>query len=150
MTEFRERLQQVLDHYGFSAYRMAKETGTSAANLSNLLSGKFKPSFEFLVKMLNTHPEINGNWLITGQGHMFTDPDIQRLDLSTQDPRILETKNAIIELQSKTIRLLEEQVRDLGAQAKTREAEKRRLMKGITPSTVPKRPMNSKRTDRTP
>lgn len=149
MTEFRERLQQVLNHYGFSAYRMAKETGTSSANLSNLLSGRFKPSFEFLVKMLNTLPEINGNWLITGQGHMFTDPDIQRLDLSTHDPRILESKNAIIELQSKTIRLLEEQVRDLGTQAKTLEAEKRRLMKGVPPSTVPKRQTNSKRTDRT-
>ena len=140
MTEFRERLQQVLNHYGLSAYRMAKDTGTSSANLSNLLSGRFKPSFEFLSKVLNTYPEINGNWLVTGRGHMFTDPAIHRLDLSERDPEILESKNSIIELQSKTIRLLEEQVRDLAEQTRGLEAEKRRLMRGAAPKTAHKRP----------
>jgi transcriptional regulator with XRE-family HTH domain len=61
MTELKERLQQVLNHYGLSAYRIAQDTGTSSTNLSNLLSGRFKPSFEFLSKVLNTYPEINGN-----------------------------------------------------------------------------------------
>jgi len=113
MGEFKDRLEKILDHQGISGYRMAMDIGTKAANISNLLSGKFNPSFDFLQKIMTRYPEINGNWLIMGEGPMFTDPAIQQRSHKVPDADILESKNALIAAQGKTIEVLEQKVRDL-------------------------------------
>jgi hypothetical protein len=113
MGEFKDRLEKILDHYGITSYRMALDIGTKGANLSNLISGKFNPSFDFLQKVLAKYPEINANWMITGEGPMFNDPSIQQRSHKVPDPDILESKNALIAAQHKTIEVLENKVKDL-------------------------------------
>ena len=113
MGEFRERLEKIMDHYGVTRYRMAIEIGSTGANLGHLASGKFNPSFEFLQKVLARYPEINANWMINGEGAMFNDPEIQPQSHKVPDPDVLESKNAVIAAQTKTIEMLEQKVREL-------------------------------------
>ena len=39
-----EKLQQMLDNYGLSAYKLSKESGLSESTIANILSGKNIPS----------------------------------------------------------------------------------------------------------
>lgn len=68
MDNFIDRFEKVIDFTGLSAYKLAKELGTSEAVISNIRSGKTKPSFDFLSKLLNKYKAINANWLYTGIG----------------------------------------------------------------------------------
>jgi hypothetical protein len=41
------------------------------SSVSHVLSGRNKPGFDFIQKILAAFPEINGDWLITGSGDMY-------------------------------------------------------------------------------
>ena len=49
---------------------MYKRQGVNRATISHILSGRNKPSIDFLEKLLNAYPNINANWLISGIGYM--------------------------------------------------------------------------------
>ena len=68
MTTFTERFDEMLDFIGVTAYKLAKEIGSSEAVISSIRSGKTKPSFDFLNKLLSKYEVININYLITGTG----------------------------------------------------------------------------------
>ena len=36
------------------------------SNLSHVLSGRNKPSLDFLAKIITTYPSVNASWLVTG------------------------------------------------------------------------------------
>lgn len=44
----------------------ADEIGIKRSNLSHVLSGRNKPSLNFLSKIINTFPNVNASWLVTG------------------------------------------------------------------------------------
>ena len=44
--------------------------GVNRATISHILSGRNKPSIDFLQKLLSSYPELNANWLISGVGDM--------------------------------------------------------------------------------
>ena len=49
---------------------LADIIGVNRATISHILSGRNKPSIDFLQKLLSAYPNINANWLITGIGYM--------------------------------------------------------------------------------
>ena len=42
------------------------------------MSGRNKPSVDFLHKILNKYPDLNLNWLVTGNGLMKIDNNIKK------------------------------------------------------------------------
>ena len=50
--------------------KLADIIGVNRATISHILSGRNKPSIDFLQKLLSAYPNINANWLITGIGYM--------------------------------------------------------------------------------
>ena len=58
---------------GLSPSQFADKLGVQRSGVSHLLSGRNKPSFEFINKMLVTFPKINPDWLITGNGKAYRD-----------------------------------------------------------------------------
>jgi transcriptional regulator with XRE-family HTH domain len=77
MFAINERFLIILDKLNISAYKMAKELGSSEAVLSNIKNGKNKPSIEIIEKILNNYKVINPRWLLIGEGEMFNDPTDQ-------------------------------------------------------------------------
>lgn len=66
-----ERLNQLFAHLKVSPSRFADEIGVQRSNISHLLSGRNKPSFDLMLKILDRYPRINLEWLITGKGNVF-------------------------------------------------------------------------------
>lgn len=68
-----ERLKQFLTMEAISPARFAEIIGINRSGISHLLSGRNKPSFEFIQKMLASYPDLNPDWLILGKGKPYKD-----------------------------------------------------------------------------
>lgn len=66
--DFAKRLQQVIDYYGESASSFAEKIGVQRSSISHILSGRNKPSLEFVLKVLASFPEVELYWLLNGKG----------------------------------------------------------------------------------
>ncbi len=67
------RLQQFLDLENLTPARLADIIGVQRSGLSHILSGRNKPSFDFIRRILIKYPRINSEWLITGKGKPYKD-----------------------------------------------------------------------------
>jgi transcriptional regulator with XRE-family HTH domain len=67
------RLQQFLEVEKLSPARLADSLGIQRSGISHLLSGRNKPSYEFINNFLTRYPQIDATWLITGKGKMYKD-----------------------------------------------------------------------------
>ena len=65
---FAKRLQKVIDFYGESASSFAEKIGVQRSGISHLLSGRNKPSLDFILKVLSSYPEVEMYWLLNGKG----------------------------------------------------------------------------------
>ena len=65
-----ERLNIWMKNRGLKSSVLADSIGVNRATISHILSGRNKPSIDFLEKLLNVYPNINANWLISGIGYM--------------------------------------------------------------------------------
>ena len=65
-----ERLKNWMGIEGLKPSALADSIGVNRATISHILSGRNKPSIDFLEKLLNVYPNINANWLISGIGYM--------------------------------------------------------------------------------
>ena len=54
----------MLKKKGLSATSLARILGIQPSGLSHILSGRNKPSFDLVVKILRAFPEINPDWLL--------------------------------------------------------------------------------------
>lgn len=65
---FAKRLQIIIDYYGISATVFSEQIEFNRSTISHLLSGRNKPSLEFILKVLEQFPEVELYWLINGKG----------------------------------------------------------------------------------
>ncbi len=71
-TNFSKRLQKILDFYGVTATSFSEKIAFNRSTISHLLSGRNKPSLEFVMKVLQTYPEVDLYWLLYGKGSFPT------------------------------------------------------------------------------
>jgi len=67
-SEFTKRLQKILEEFGLTATAFAEEIDFNRSTISHLLSGRNKPSLEFVLKVVERFPEVNLYWLLNGKG----------------------------------------------------------------------------------
>ena len=67
-AEFSKRLQTIIDYYSESASSFAEKIGVQRSSISHILSGRNKPSLEFVMKVLSFFPEVELYWLMNGKG----------------------------------------------------------------------------------
>jgi len=66
--DFIKRLEKILRYYDLSASVFADKIKVQRSSISHLLSGRNKPSLEFVLKVIKTFPEVNLYWLLNGKG----------------------------------------------------------------------------------
>ncbi|MFK5855044.1 MAG: helix-turn-helix domain-containing protein [Bacteroidota bacterium] len=66
-----ERVKKLLEIEQLSSSQFADEIKLQRSSLSHVLSGRNKPSLDFVMKIKKRFPEVNLDWLIFGKGHMF-------------------------------------------------------------------------------
>ncbi|MDF0717245.1 helix-turn-helix transcriptional regulator [Muricauda sp. 334s03] len=62
------RIQTVVDHLEISVSAFADEIGVQRSSMSHLLNGRNKPSLDFVMKLVDTYPEVDLYWLLKGEG----------------------------------------------------------------------------------
>lgn len=104
--DFIKRLEKLFHYYGLSAAAFADKISVQRSSISHLLSGRNKPSLEFVLKIIKTFPEVNLYWLLNGKGTFPSDEtspssnlgpiavenkkkDVKRVDLQKAIERII-------------------------------------------------------------
>ena len=66
-----QRLQQFIQAENLSQAQFADLLKVARASVSNILSGRNKPGFDFLESLSLHFPDLNLEWLVTGRGRMY-------------------------------------------------------------------------------
>jgi len=90
---FLKRLELVIQYYDLSASAMADKIGVQRSSISHLLTGRNKPSLEFVLKIVHAFPEVNLYWLLQGEGNFPSNKkEEQAAQLPTPEkPKVKET-----------------------------------------------------------
>ncbi|HLT50893.1 MAG TPA: helix-turn-helix transcriptional regulator [Arenibacter sp.] len=67
-SEFSDRIDRMLKFYDLTASAFADKIGVQRSSISHLLAGRNKPSLEFVMRVVQTFPEVDLHWLINGKG----------------------------------------------------------------------------------
>lgn len=76
--DFIKRLELLLDYYSLNASSFADKIGVQRSSLSHLLSGRNKPSLDFILKILEVFPDVDLYWIINGKGNFPKNSDENR------------------------------------------------------------------------
>lgn len=66
-----QRLEMVFRYKSITAKEFAEVMNIQRSAISHILSGRNKPSIDFLERFIQNFPEFNVEWLISGKGEMI-------------------------------------------------------------------------------
>ena len=73
-TEFADRLRKIMDYYQLSASAFAQRIQVQRSSISHLLSGRNKPSLDFVMRVVKEFDEVELYWLLNGKGSFPDSP----------------------------------------------------------------------------
>lgn len=68
-SEFALRLKNIMEYYQLSASSFADKIKVPRSSISHLLSGRNKPSLDFVLKVIKEFSEVELYWLLNGKGN---------------------------------------------------------------------------------
>lgn len=100
--DFVKRLENVLEYYNLNASAFADKIGVQRSSMSHLLSGRNKPSLDFILKILEVFPEVDLYWILNGKGIFPKSLDnLQSTEVPTPPPSISYNKEVSLFSDSK-------------------------------------------------
>ena len=66
-----ERIIELMAYLKLTAGALAERIGVQPSSVSHILSGRNKPSLDFVNKLLVCFPQVNYDWLVNGRGSML-------------------------------------------------------------------------------
>lgn len=75
IMELNSRISKVIEYSGFSLSEFADQIEVQRSNISHITSGRNKPSLDFLIKIKGRFPELQWEWLISGEGEMLKEEE---------------------------------------------------------------------------
>lgn len=90
--EFSERIKKIIEHSKLSPAEFAEEIGVQRSSISHIISGRNKPSLDFITKIKTAFPQFQWDWLITGEGAMLNTDDPP--EVNNDKTQISEKKKA--------------------------------------------------------
>lgn len=119
MESFAQRLERLIDELRLNQSRFADLVGEHRPTISKYLSENkgYKPGFDSIQKMMKAFPNLNGRWLILGEGEIWITDYAEQLQASLVEhqKKLLELENAkkMIDTQEKLIGFLENEIKTL-------------------------------------
>ncbi|WP_353777551.1 helix-turn-helix domain-containing protein [Winogradskyella sp. 3972H.M.0a.05] len=92
-SEFAKRLQKVIDFYGESGSSFAEKIGVQRSSISHILSGRNKPSLDFVMKVLSSYPEVELYWLMNGKGKFPSTVEAEKKSETLKQPQLSFSEN---------------------------------------------------------
>jgi transcriptional regulator with XRE-family HTH domain len=75
----RTRIIEFLKSENKTSAQLAEEIGVQPSGISHILSGRNKPSLDFIIKMIEKYSFLSTDWLLFGKGDMYKEPSLQKL-----------------------------------------------------------------------
>lgn len=98
-----ERIKSLLAVKNISSSQFANEIGVQRSGISHILSGRNKPSLDFIMKILEHYPEISESWLLKGEGEMLKKDSQAKLFNEVNKPLEKTDKEDVNQNSSKNI-----------------------------------------------
>lgn len=89
------RLKEVIAHYKLSASNFADRIDVQRSSISHLLSGRNKPSLDFVMKVVDEFEEVDLYWLLYGKGS-FPKSEMHTIQKNENEAKM--TKNDTLSL----------------------------------------------------
>ena len=67
-TDFSKRMQKIMDRNDLNASSFAERINVGRSSISHILSGRNKPSLDFVINTVKEFPEVDFDWLLNGKG----------------------------------------------------------------------------------
>lgn len=84
IEEFIKRLETILDYYSLTASSFADKISVQRSSMLHLLSGRNKPSLDFILKLVEEFPEVTFEWILNGNGSFpkedFVAPTLSKIE----------------------------------------------------------------------
>nr|WP_297788039.1 helix-turn-helix transcriptional regulator [uncultured Allomuricauda sp.] len=92
------RIETIITHLELSVSAFADEIGVQRSSISHLLSGRNKPSLDFVMKLVDTYPQVDLYWLLKGEGNFPKMPEdnqnkIAESELNDEEKNITSVKH---------------------------------------------------------
>lgn len=93
--EFNDRITKVIEYTELSPAEFAEEIGVQRSSISHIISGRNKPSLDFIMKIKNKFPDLEWDWLINGKGEMLHNKDVEKSDpeKNNEETKVKEKKS---------------------------------------------------------
>jgi plasmid maintenance system antidote protein VapI len=89
----KDRILALMSHEGMTPSKFAEAIGIQRAAMSHIIAGRNNPSLDVATKIMKRFKAVNPNWLLLGQGEMFTESENTETPLF-QNEAVLPTVNA--------------------------------------------------------
>ena len=96
IEDFIKRLELILEYYSLTASSFADKISVQRSSMSHLLSGRNKPSLDFIMKLVEEFPEVSLEWILNGKGS-FPKDDF------APTPTIISPENKILQEQKEDL-----------------------------------------------
>lgn len=81
--EFTNRLKKVMEYHGLTASLFADKIAVQRSSISHILSGRNKPSLDFILKVTNTFKDVDIYWLLNGKGSFPKEAKVATQNVAT-------------------------------------------------------------------
>ena len=100
MKEIALRIHELITFYQLSSASFADQIGVQRSSISHILSGRNKPSLDFVLKTLKAFPTLSSDWLLHGQGDIETNatptPSASVPEISKKTSTVAKEEHPII------------------------------------------------------
>jgi transcriptional regulator with XRE-family HTH domain len=94
ILDFTNRLKKILNYHELTASLFADKIGVQRSSISHILSGRNKPSLDFILKVTNTFTDVDIYWLLNGKGEFPKEQGPTNKVFSPNESSIIETSNS--------------------------------------------------------
>lgn len=95
--DFVQKLEKILDYFQLSASAFADKIGVQRSSLSHLLSGRNKPSLEFVIKITEAFPEVDLYWFLFNKGNFPKSNSSENISINEVLPLKKSEENSKLE-----------------------------------------------------
>lgn len=115
-----DRILELLKSKNMTPSQFADEIGIQRSGMSHLLSGRNKPSLEFIMKILKRYPEVTADWLLYGKAQVGAGQNSRELTSGEKEATLFD----LMEIPEEKQKKMPLQIQNPSASDKERKVEK--------------------------